>query len=304
MGTKIMQSGSASIRQFLRGQSSLRFSSSRMAWKDAIVEQHEAPAGERQEATIDSFILLLQEGQKSSRCDHINSSDESSPSVPPSSMMIFSPGILRPVRSTETVNLLLCALDRRFLSEAQKEMNDDGIKCATPEALTVGARSVFFDSPLRLILQLMRNEIRTGGQSGRLYLEHLTQALAARLVTRGLGHNRSKSGNGEGYPSQGVRRVLDRIKSEPTADFDLSSLAAETGYSRRHFLRTFRASTGLSPYQYILRLRLERARHLMKRRALRLLDIALESGFTSNAHFSNAFRQHFGISPSDYRRSL
>jgi transcriptional regulator GlxA family with amidase domain len=42
----------------------------------------------------------------------------------------------------------------------------------------------------------------------------------------------------------------------------------------------------------------------MHKRPLRLLDIVLESGFASNAHLSNAFRQHFEISPSDYRRSL
>jgi AraC family transcriptional regulator len=183
-------------------------------------------------------------------------------------------------------------------------MSDDGIQCASPDALPVGSRFVFFDSPLRRILLLMSNEVRTGGLSGRLYLQYLTQALVARLLTRGREHWENKSGNAEGFPVKSVRRVLDRIKSEPTADFDLSSLAAETGYSRRHFLRTFRASTGLSPYQYVLRMRLERARQLMQRRTLRLLDIALESGFTSNAHFSNAFRQHFGVSPSNYRRSL
>jgi AraC family transcriptional regulator len=218
--------------------------------------------------------------------------------------MFFSPGILPPVRSSETVNLLLCAVDRSFLSEAQKEMSDDGIECATPDALPIGTRSVFFDSPLRRILLLMSGEIRTGGLSGRLFLEHLTQALAARLLTRGRDDSGRTTPFREGLPAKILGKMLDRIKAEPAANFDLSSLAAETGYSRRHFLRTFRASTGLSPYQYILRLRLERARQLMHKRPLTLLDIALESGFTSNAHLSNAFRQHFGISPSDYRRSL
>jgi AraC family transcriptional regulator len=219
-------------------------------------------------------------------------------------MMLFSPGVLPAVRSTATVNLLLCAVDGGSLSEAQKEMRNEGIDCVAPDALPVGTRSVFFDSPLCQILLLMSGEIRTGGLSGRLYLEHLTHAFATRLLTRGLDHSGSKNHIGEGLPSKILGNMLDRIKSEPTADFDLSSLAAETGYSRRHFLRTFRASTGLSPYQYILRLRLERARQLMQKRPLTLLDIALESGFKSNAHLSNAFREHFGISPSKYRRSL
>jgi AraC-like DNA-binding protein len=45
-------------------------------------------------------------------------------------------------------------------------------------------------------------------------------------------------------------------------------------------------------------------RQLMHERSLTLLDIALESGFTSNAHFSNIFRQHFCVTPSHFRRAL
>lgn len=252
---------------------------------------------------IESFILLLRHGMNSARCHHIGSGAIASPPVvPPRGMMLFSPGILSRVRTTETTSLILCALSRSFLSEVQKEMSDDGTQCVAPDALTVRSRSVFFDSALRRILLLMSSEIRTGGLSGRLYLDHLTQALAARLLTRD--QRGSKQPKDEGLPSKVLGKVLDRIKSEPMTDFDLSSLAAETGYSKRHFLRTFRASTGLSPYQYILRLRLERARHLMQTSSLTLLDISLESGFTSNAHLSNAFRQHFAISPSNYRRSL
>jgi hypothetical protein len=131
-------------------------------------------------------------------------------------MMFCSPGILPAVRSSEAVNLLLCAVDRSFLSEAQKEMSDDGIECATPGALSMGTRSAFFDSPLRQILLLMSGEITTGGLSGRLYLDHLTQALAARLLTRGRDDSGNNSLIGEGLPSRVLRKVLDRIKSEPT----------------------------------------------------------------------------------------
>ena len=53
-----------------------------------------------------------------------------------------------------------------------------------------------------------------------------------------------------------------------------------------------------------MRLRLDRAKQLMRNRSLTLLEIALECGFASHAHLSYAFRQRFGLVPSQFRRDL
>jgi AraC family transcriptional regulator len=90
------------------------------------------------------------------------------------------------------------------------------------------------------------------------------------------------------------------------AEFDsgltLTQLAAESGYSRTHFLRMFRGATGQSPHRYLLELRLKKAASMLARRSLSLMDIALACGFSSHAHFSTAFRSRFGLSPSAFRR--
>jgi AraC-like DNA-binding protein len=59
-----------------------------------------------------------------------------------------------------------------------------------------------------------------------------------------------------------LQRVLDRMKADLAADLDLGTLAAESGYSRSHFLRTFRAVMECSPHQYLTRLRVERAKRI------------------------------------------
>jgi AraC family transcriptional regulator len=84
----------------------------------------------------------------------------------------------------------------------------------------------------------------------------------------------------------------------------LATLAAESGYSRAHFLRTFRAATGQTPHRYLLELRLQRARALVASRSMPLIAIAELCGFSSHAHLSNAFRSRFGVSPSAYQRAL
>jgi transcriptional regulator GlxA family with amidase domain len=99
-----------------------------------------------------------------------------------------------------------------------------------------------------------------------------------------------------------LQRVLDRMKADLASDLDLSTLAAESGYSRSHFLRTFRAVMGCSPHQWLTSLRVEQAKTILRENAVSLIDIALDCGFSSHAHFSNTFRQIAGVTPSEYRR--
>jgi AraC family transcriptional regulator len=99
-----------------------------------------------------------------------------------------------------------------------------------------------------------------------------------------------------------LQRVLDLMKTDLATDLDVNTLAAESGYSRSHFLRTFRAAMGCSPHQRLTRLRVERAKTLLQEHSIPLIDIALDCGFSTHAHFSNTFREIAGITPSEYRR--
>jgi AraC-like DNA-binding protein len=100
-----------------------------------------------------------------------------------------------------------------------------------------------------------------------------------------------------------LQRVLDRMNLDLAADLDLKTLAAESGYSRSHFLRTFRAAIGCSPHQWLTRLRIEQAKTILQQQSISLIDIALACGFSSHAHFTNTFRQITGVTPSEFRRS-
>lgn len=98
--------------------------------------------------------------------------------------------------------------------------------------------------------------------------------------------------------------VLVEIQARLDEDLALDRLAGLAGLSRFHFLRQFRALTGETPKQYVLRLRLERAalRLLLLRSSV--LEIALDVGFRNHETFTRAFRRRFGTSPSEYRASF
>ncbi|MBC7925989.1 MAG: helix-turn-helix transcriptional regulator, partial [Bryobacteraceae bacterium] len=82
----------------------------------------------------------------------------------------------------------------------------------------------------------------------------------------------------------------------------VESLAIETGYSRAHFLRLFSATTGLTPHQYVLRARLNRAKQMITNSDAEIIDIALECGFSSQSHMTTLFRQKLGFTPAELRR--
>jgi AraC family transcriptional regulator len=188
-------------------------------------------------------------------------------------------------------------MDKEFFNKVCDEMKHERIAgSAAPGGPIASDEPNFYDVSLSRILQLLRDEAKSGGPSGAFYAEHLAHVLAARLFTlmnRSISaKNRQPAGD---LHSHIFDQIIERIEANPLEQFDLAALAAESGYNYTRFIHAFRAQTGLSPHRYIMRLRLSRAKRLMRNGSLTLLDIALESGFASHAHFTHAFRQHFGL---------
>jgi AraC family transcriptional regulator len=153
-------------------------------------------------------------------------------------------------------------------------------------------------------MTLLIADANEGYTTERLYTEHLTQAVAVRMLFLGTSTRPQTNNRGiSGLPRHLLRRIIERMRCF-SCDLSLQALANESGYSRVHFVRMFRAATGYSPHNYLLNLRLERAQELLKNPSLSLIDIALDCGFSSHSHMSRLFHKSAGITPSAYRRSL
>ncbi|MBN8590224.1 MAG: AraC family transcriptional regulator [Anaerolineae bacterium] len=100
-----------------------------------------------------------------------------------------------------------------------------------------------------------------------------------------------------------INRVLDYIRDHLIEDLSLDVLAGVAGFSPFHFHRIAQAMTGETLAETVARLRLERAAALLRAdRHLAIAEAALASGFISQAHFSRAFKKHFGLSPRQWDR--
>ena len=78
-------------------------------------------------------------------------------------------------------------------------------------------------------------------------------------------------------------------------------LAEVAGFSIPHFHRVFTAQTGESAASYIRRVRLERAGRKLRMGAVDITEVALAAGYDTHAAFGKAFKQQFGLSPSEFR---
>jgi AraC family transcriptional regulator len=99
-----------------------------------------------------------------------------------------------------------------------------------------------------------------------------------------------------------VADVIQYIRQHIHEPINRETLAAVAGFSVPHFHRVFTAQVGESAISYVRRLRLERAARKLRMGAVDITEVALAAGYDSHAAFSKAFKQQFGLSPSEFRQ--
>ena len=99
-----------------------------------------------------------------------------------------------------------------------------------------------------------------------------------------------------------IADVLHYIEARAGEPLALDALAGLARMSKYHFLRTFRRATGMSPYQFLLSIRMRRAALRLATTRETIASIAFDAGFGDLSTFNHRFRDLFGMSPSSYRR--
>lgn len=100
-------------------------------------------------------------------------------------------------------------------------------------------------------------------------------------------------------PAARARAILRDEMSSP--DLDLQRIASRAGLSKFHFVRAFREKTGITPVQYLNRLRVDVAKQKLQSGARPVTEIAFDVGFADVSAFNKAFQRHAGTSPTQYR---
>jgi len=136
-----------------------------------------------------------------------------------------------------------------------------------------------------------------------LFLEGVTQALLAIVLS-------PQEHAGANPPARGAlsdeqfARCIDYADANIADRIDLTCWAAELGMAPGEFTRRFRCRMQTSPYAWLLNWRVDRAKHLLAREGLSLADVALTVGFSSQSHFTDAFRRRVGLPPGRWRSQV
>ena len=155
------------------------------------------------------------------------------------------------------------------------------------------------DPSLGQLIRCNRSEVKQHCPSGRLFADGLSLALVGYLQARYPATDTASQTRHRLSKSQ-VKLIREFVELHLGSDLRITELAALVDLSPRYFHLLFRTSFGMTPHRFVLERRLEGARRML-RTETPITDIAYSLGFSSQAHFTQAFRRYTGSTPARLR---
>lgn len=150
------------------------------------------------------------------------------------------------------------------------------------------------------ILSTLKDEL-TGSKSGSaLLIDSLKTTLAIHLLRNYCSTQPRLSSYSGGLSQATLQQVREYIHEHLDQDLKLSELSEITQLSPYHFLRLFKQQMQITPHQYILRCRVEQAKHLLRHSRLTLAEIAVRVGFCDQSHLTRNFKRTLGVTPNQF----
>ncbi|MBP0595698.1 helix-turn-helix transcriptional regulator [Paraburkholderia sp. LEh10] len=140
------------------------------------------------------------------------------------------------------------------------------------------------------------------GSASALFVDQVALAVCEHVVTRYGRQESSRHQRRTGLAPWQMRRIVDFLEANLGANPSILDLARQCELSASYFAEAFRQSTGVSPHQWLLRRRIERAKSMLRNTDSSLASIALDCGFFDQSHFSRVFARLQGCAPKDWRR--
>lgn len=157
-----------------------------------------------------------------------------------------------------------------------------------------------YDSKLFQLSQWLEDEITNNGARGKLYVESLSNLMALHLLEMNKTSPHKQRYVSRKLSEQQLARAIEYMNVHFDRDISLEELAKLVNLSQTHLIRMFKQTTGLSPYQYFLHLRIDKAKTLIKSREFTVGEVAVMLGFTDQSHLNRHFKRITGFSPREY----
>ena len=271
-------------------------SSAHSPWEGVLLERHRHGPYNADAHEHPSYFVCLHLSEPAPLLWRTNGTSGSKV-LGPGSAVVLSRGTRDSVSFPKPVERILFTLDPRVFQQALQEHH-------TGRDVELVDQWGVQDRQIEYILRALEADLDAESPAGKLFGQSLINALAVHLQ-RQYSVTPPKTMNLRGgLPSARLKRVKEYIEANLDQDVALSQLAATAGMSPHYFAELFKQSVGVSPHQYLLRRRIERARQFLHDSNMRILEAGVRSGFSDQSHFTKIFRRMVGVTPTEYRSTL
>lgn len=276
---------------------SVLFSSVNAGWRGITVEFHRISSLELPEHYIDEHRLAVNIGQPV-HYEWREGNLWRQTLLKPGDFCLQTHGDINFPRWWGTFEFLAIALEPEFVSQA---FQDSGVS----ENINFQTRRGEADTAIADFAYHFKQELVSGSYCGTLYSESLAVAFALHLLEQHSNRPQKLRKPPGKLASQQLKQVIEYVHEHLSEDLSLVDLAQHMNLSAFHFARLFKNSLGLSPHQYLLQNRVERAKKLIAiAQEPDLTGIGLQVGFYDQAHFTKVFKRVVGIPPKGFFKQV
>lgn len=184
----------------------------------------------------------------------------------------------------------------------EKHLSEIGDESVSLEKIASAAGSLHRDPLVSSVMTAIWRDAEAHGLTSAFF-DHGLELILKRICSLEQNARHASGRPARPLSKIALARALELIESKVSSDVKVSELAYECGQDVRSFTRSFRASTGYAPYEYLTLRRMETARRLLLS-GTSVTEAAVFVGYANPSKFAAAFRRFYGSSPSQLRNEL
>jgi AraC family transcriptional regulator len=273
-------------------------SSANLGWSSIYVQQHQQPAWEMPEYSYIHHMILVHGTSQTSPTERWVDGQRRQEQLGKDNNIVIIPATVSHRASwgqEDPFSLLF--LEPDYLTQVAYEMlKVDQIQLLPQRAM--------HDPLIDQIGRSLTAELEANFLGNRLFVDSLTIALSIHLLRHYANVQQPLREHAEGLSHRKLQQVLEYIHEYLAEDISITEIAEQVEMSRYYFSRLFKQSIGVSPYQYVMQKRIERAKSLLRTTSLAISEIATQVGFSNQNQFTIQFRKFTDVTPGNYRRQI
>ena len=178
---------------------------------------------------------------------------------------------------------------------------DHPLMASLPKLVIIRSETLENNSGLKNTLDFLTEEFTNNQPGSRLLMDRLTEIMLIQLIRTEFSYASESNFSRALFDNQ-ISKALKLIHSDVAQNWTLETLSAQVGMSRTSLANRFKELVGTTMFDYLTKVRLQKACNLLKTTVQPVYSIAEKSGYRSEISFNKAFKQHLGITPGRYRK--